>query len=368
MIVPLVDLKRQYCNIKDDVKDAIDQVLESQCFVLGPKVEEFESSMADYTNVKGAIGVSSGTDAILLALMAVGVSAGDEVITSAFTFGATVSTIQRLGAVPVFVDIDPGSYNINPDLIEGCINEKTKAIEPVHIYGQCADLDPVINLAEKYNLKVIEDSAQAAGAEYKGKKAGSVGDLGCFSFFPSKNLGAYGDGGMITTNSQEYIEKIKMLRVHGTKDRYYYTMVGINGRLDAIQAAVLNVKLKYLDLWCEMRRERALYYNKKFEGVPVEVPIIDKYNKHIFHQYVIRCKERDCLYDYLMERNVGCALYYPLPMHLQESLKCYGYKEGDLPETESAARETLALPMFPELTEDEQDYVVNTVKEFYSKK
>lgn len=367
MKVPLIDLKRQYNIIKNDIRIAIDEVLESQCFILGPKVEEFERSMANYSNVKGAIGVSSGTDAILLALMALGVGKGDEVITSAFTFGATVGSIQRLGAIPVFSDIDPETYNIDPDLIEDCISDKTKAIEPVHIYGQCADLDPIIDVAKKYGLKVIEDAAQAAGAEYKGNKAGSIGDLGCFSFFPSKNLGAYGDGGMVTSNSDDYIEKVRMLRVHGAKDKYYHSVVGINGRLDAIQAAVLNVKLKYLDKWCEIRRERAAYYDKKLNGLPIRLPETGRYNTHIFHQYVIRVKNRDELLDYLKRHDVGCGLYYPLPMHLQESLKSFGYKEGDLPETESAAKETLALPMFPELTEEEQDYVVNTIKSFYSK-
>ncbi|MGR3221082.1 MAG: DegT/DnrJ/EryC1/StrS family aminotransferase [Candidatus Anammoxibacter sp.] len=366
MQVPLINLKRQYSVIKDEIRGAIDEVIESQCFILGSKVEEFEMAMANYNDVKGAIGVSSGTDAILLALMALGVGEGDEVITSSFSFGATVGSIQRLGAVPVFVDIIPETYNINPDLIEKSISENTKAIEPVHIYGQCADLDPIVDVAEKYNLKVVEDAAQAVGAEYKGRKAGSIGDLGCFSFFPTKNLGAYGDGGMVTSNSDAYIEEVKTLRVHGSKDRYYYSKVGINGRLDAIQAAVLNVKLRYLDKWCDMRRERAAYYNEKLGDVPVELPEISKHSTHIFHQYVIRSKNRDELFAYLTEHEISCGLYYPLPLHLQESLKCFGYKDGDLPETERAAKETLALPIFPELTVEEQDYVVDTVKNFYS--
>ncbi|MGR3318089.1 MAG: DegT/DnrJ/EryC1/StrS family aminotransferase [Candidatus Anammoxibacter sp.] len=366
MKIPLIDLKRQYSVIKDEIRCAIDEVIESQCFILGPKVEEFETSMANYTNVRGAIGVSSGTDAILLALMALGIGQGDEVITSSFTFGATVSSIQRLGAIPVLVDIDPETYNINPDLIEKSISDKTKAIEPVHIYGQCADLDPIIDIAGKYKLKVVEDAAQAVGAEYKGRKAGSIGDLGCFSFFPSKNLGAYGDAGMVTSNSDAYIEDVKTLRVHGSKDRYYYSKVGINGRLDAIQAAVLNVKLKYLDKWCGMRRERAAYYNEQLNDLPVKLPEINKHNTHIFHQYVIRSKSRDKLFEYLKEHEISCGLYYPLPLHLQESLKCFGYKEGDLPETERAAKETIALPIFPELTIKEQDYVVDTIKDFYS--
>lgn len=367
MNVPLVDLKRQYITIKDEIKQAIEEVLESQSFILGPKVEEFEGLMAGYFKVKGAIGVSSGTDAILLALMGMGIGNGDEVITSSFTFGATVGSVQRVGATPVFVDIDPRTYNIAPYLIERHIGDKTKAIMPVHIYGQCAEMDTIMDIAKKHKLKVIEDAAQAGGAEYKGKKAGSMGDIGCFSFFPSKNLGAYGDAGMVTCNSDNYTEKIKMLRVHGSRRKYYHSEPGINGRLDAIQAAILIVKLRYLDKWCEMRKERASYYNKQLEGLPVTIPTISRDNTHIFHQYVIRAKDRDRLLRYLKEHNIGCGLYYPLPMHLQESLRYLGYKKGDLPETEKAANETLALPMFPELTEEEQDYVVAAIKVFYSK-
>lgn len=366
MNVPLVDLKRQYITIKEEIRQAIEEVLESQCFILGPKVEEFERLMAGYFKVKDAIGVSSGTDAILLALMGMGIGNGDEVITSAFTFGATVGSVQRVGAIPVFVDIDPATYNIAPYLIERHIGDKTKAIMPVHIYGQCAEMGPIMDIAKKYKLKVIEDAAQAAGAKYKGRNAGSIGDIGCFSFFPSKNLGAYGDGGMVTCNSDNYTEKIKMLRVHGSRTKYYHSEIGINGRLDAIQAAILIVKLKYLDKWCEMRRERAFYYNKQLEGLPVTIPTISRDNTHIFHQYVIRAKDRDQLLRYLQGHNIVCGLYYPLPMHLQESLRYLGYKKGDLPETEKAANETLALPMFPELTEEEQDYVVAAIKDFYS--
>ncbi len=368
MKVPLLDLKRQYSVIKDEIKVAINDTLESQCFILGPVVAEFERQMAEYTGSKGAVGVSSGTDALLLALMALGVGAGDEVITSAFTFGATVGTIQRLGGVPVFADIDPDTYNINPDDIEKRVTSKTKAIMPVHIYGQCADMDKISAIAEKHGLKIIEDSAQAAGSKYKGKKAGSLGDLSGYSFFPSKNLGAYGDAGMVTCNSEDYVEKLKVLRQHGAKEKYYHREIGINGRLDALQAAVLTVKLKYLDEWCDARRERAAYYTKKFEGASIKTPVIDKNNTHIFHQYVIRVKDRDGLFKRLGEKGVGSAMYYPQPMHLQESLKEFGFKEGDLPETESAANETLALPMFPELTESEQDYVVETVNDFYSGK
>lgn len=365
MNVPLIDLKRQFSTIKTEIKAAIDDVLESQCFILGPKVEEFEQKMTVYSNSVGAVGVSSGTDALLLSLMALGIGPGDEVLTSAFTFGATVGTIQRLGAVPVFADIDPETYNINVDLIEEKISGKTKVIMPVHIYGQCADMDPLITIAGKHNLKVIEDAAQAAGAEYKGRRAGSLADLGCYSFFPSKNLGAYGDAGMVTCSSAELVEKVKTLRVHGSKKKYYHIELGINGRLDAIQAAVLTVKLGYLDKWCSARKVHAAYYDKQLKDLPLSVPVISDFNSHIFHQYVIRVKDRDSLFDYLNKNNVGCGLYYPLPMHLQESLSSLGFKKGDLPETESAANETLALPMFPELTETEQDYVVEIIRKFY---
>ncbi len=366
MNVPLIDLKRQYLTIKDRVKSAIDEVLDSQCFILGPKVEEFEKRMAAYTHAGGAIGVSSGTDALLLSLMALGVGQGDEVVTSAFTFGATVGTIQRLGAIPVFADIEPGTYNINTDLIEEKISGKTRAIMPVHIYGQCADLDPIISLARKHNIKVVEDAAQAAGAEYKGRKAGSIGDLGCYSFFPSKNLGAYGDGGMVICCSDDLTEKVKTLRVHGAKKKYYHVELGINGRLDAIQAAILNVKLDFLDKWCEARVEKASYYNEQLKDTPLTLPVTTDYSTHIFHQYVVRADDRDKLFEYLKDNDVGCGLYYPLPMHLQESLSCFGFNKGDLPETEKAANETLALPIFPELRTDEQDYVVGIIKKFYS--
>lgn len=364
--VPLVDLKRQYHSIKEEVDSAIQDVLESQAFILGPQVREFENLFASYCNTKHAIGVSSGTDALLLALKSLGIGTGDEVITSPFTFFATVGSICNTGAKPVFVDIEPESFNIRPGLIEKCISKKTKAIIPVHIYGQCADMDPILEIAKKHNISVIEDSAQSIGAEYKDKKSGSIGDLGCFSFFPSKNLGGLGDGGMITCNSDELEELICMLRIHGGKPKNYYSIIGINGRLDTIQASVLIKKLGYIELWCEKRREKASYYTEKIKGLDLVTPEIMSFNKHVFHQYVIRTKERDRLMEHLTANNIGCAVHYPVPQHLQKCMAYLGYKEGDLPEAENAAKETVSLPIFPEITKEEQDYVINTINDFLS--
>jgi dTDP-4-amino-4,6-dideoxygalactose transaminase len=364
--VPLVDLKRQYHTIKEEVDSAIQDVLESQAFILGPQVKEFENLFASYCNTKHAIGVSSGTDALLLALKSLGIGDGDEVITSPFTFFATVGSICNTGANPVFVDIEPESFNIRPDLIEKCISKKTKAIIPVHLYGQCADMDPILEIAKKHDISVIEDSAQSIGAEYKDKKSGSIGDLGCFSFFPSKNLGGLGDGGMITCNSDELGELIYMLRIHGGKPKNYYSIIGINGRLDTIQASVLIKKLGHIELWCEKRREKASYYTEKMKGLDLVTPEIMSFNKHVFHQYVIRTKERDRLMEHLTANNIGCAVHYPVPQHLQKCLAYLGYKEGDLPEAERAAKETVSLPIFPEITKEEQDYVIDTINDFLS--
>ena len=362
--VPLVDLKRQYRSIKEEVDSAIQDVLETQAFILGPQVKEFESLFASYCNTKHAIGVSSGTDALLLALKSLGIGDGDEVITSPFTFFATVGSICNTGAKPVFADIEPESFNIRPDLIEKCISNKTKAIIPVHIYGQCADMDPILEIAKKHDIRVIEDSAQSIGAEYKDKKSGSIGDLGCFSFFPSKNLGGLGDGGMITCNSDDLEELIYTLRIHGGKPKNYYSIIGINGRLDTIQASVLIKKLGHIEPWCEKRREKASYYTERMKGLDLVTPEIMSFNKHVFHQYVIRTKERDRLMEHLTANNIGCAVHYPVPQHLQKCLAHLGYKEGDLPEAEGATREILSLPIFPEITKEEQDYVIDTIYDF----
>ena len=363
--VPLIDLKRQFHGIKEEINSAIQDVLESQAFILGPHVKEFEGLFASYCDTKHAIGVSSGTDALILALKSLGIGDGDEVITTPFTFFATAESICNVGAKPVFADIDPETYNIRPDSIEKNISKNTKAIIPVHLYGQCADMDPILEIAKKHDLRVIEDSAQAVGAEYKGKKAGSIGDLGCFSFFPSKNLGGMGDGGMVTCNSEELEELIHMLRIHGGRPKNYHAAIGINGRLDTIQASILIRKLGHLDDWCDKRRQKASYYTEKMKGLDLVTPKTMSFNKHVFHQYVIRVKERDGLMEHLKENNIGCAVYYPVPQHLQECLADLGYKEGDMPETEKAAEETLALPVFPEITEEEQDYVIEAVKDFF---
>lgn len=362
--VPLIDLRRQYQGIKDEIECAIEKVVESQTFILGPQVEEFEASIAAYCKAKHAIGVSSGTDALVLALKALGIGSGDEVITTPFTFFATVGSICNVGATPVFVDIDPDTYNISADLIRERITKRTKAIIPVHLYGQCADMEPILAIAEEYGLKVIEDAAQAIGAEYKKRKAGSMGDLGCFSFFPSKNLGGFGDGGLVTCNSDEIAEKIYMLRVHGGKTKNHYPLVGINGRLDTLQASILIVKLKYIDQWNKNRRQKAAYYMKQLEGLNVSLPKTKTFNSHVFHLFVIRLKTRDKLLKYFKEKNIDCAVHYPVPQHLQKCIEFLGYKEGDMPEAERAAREVVAIPNFPEITQSEQDYVIKALKVF----
>ena len=364
--VPLIGLKRQYSGMKEEIDSAVRVVLESQHFILGPQVKEFEELFASYCNTKHAIGVSSGTDALLLALKSLGIGDGDEVITSPFTFFATVGSICNTGARPVFVDIAPVSFNLQPDLIENCINENTKAILPVHLYGQCADMDQILDIAQKHGLKVIEDAAQSIGADYKNRKSGSMGDLGCFSFFPSKNLGGFGDGGMVTCNSDELAELVKMLRIHGGKPKNYYPTLGINGRLDTIQAAVLIKKLRYIDQWCEDRRQKASYYTERLQDLDLLTPKTIGFNKHVFHLYVIRVKERDKFMEHLQANNIDCAVHYPVPQHLQECVSYLGYKEGDMPEAEKASKEALSIPLFPEITREEQDYVIDTIRDFFS--
>ncbi|MFQ5964981.1 MAG: DegT/DnrJ/EryC1/StrS family aminotransferase [Candidatus Scalinduaceae bacterium] len=365
--VPLLDLSRQYYDIKEEIDSAIHDVIESQSFILGPQVKEFERLFASYCNTNHAIGVSSGSDALFLALKSLGIGNGDEVITSPFTFFATVGAICNAGAKPVFVDIDPESYNIRPDLIEKCISKNTKAIIPVHLYGQCADMEPILEIAKKHDIKVIEDAAQAIGAEYKDRKTGSMGDLGCFSFFPSKNLGAYGDGGMVTCNNDGLAELIYMLRIHGGKPKNYYPILGINGRLDTIQAAILIKKLSHIDAWGEQRRQKATYYTEKMVELDIITPKVIDFNRHVFHLYVIRVKERHKLMEHLRANNIDCAVHYPIPQHLQKCLAYLGYTEGDMPEAERAAKETLSLPIFPEITKEEQDFVINTIKDFFNK-
>ena len=373
MNVPLLDLKKQYSGIKDEIRAAIDEVLDSQRFISGPKVEELERKIADYCDVKHAIGVSSGTDALLVSLMALGIGQGDKVITTAYSFFSTAGVIARIGAVPVFVDIEPLTYNIDPVKLEKLLKkgDKYKAIIPVHLYGQCADMDSIMRLAEEYELKVIEDAAQAIGAKYRGRPAGTLGHTGCFSFFPSKNLGGYGDGGMVVTKDAGLAEKLKILRVHGAKPKYYHSLVGGNFRLDALQAAVLLVKLNYLNEWSKRRRENAETYNRLFQEAglteELKLPYSAPDNFHIFNQYIIRVPQRDSLKQFLKERGIATEIYYPVPLHLQECFSYLGGKKGDFPESERAAEETIALPIYPELTSAQQEYIVTRIGEFYGK-
>jgi dTDP-4-amino-4,6-dideoxygalactose transaminase len=408
MKVPLLDLKAQYQTIKHEMWEAVEEVLESQHFILGPKVEALEEAVAPYCGCQYAVGVSSGTDGLLIALMAAGIGSGHGVITTPFTFFATGGSIVRAGSRPFFVDIDPGTYNLDPMEVKAFAEAECRfesgaqrlvhresgmsirAIMPVHLYGQCADMDGILEIANKYGLVVVEDGAQAIGAEYPSihnevpLRAGSMGHFGCFSFFPSKNLGGYGDGGMVTTNDAETADRLKILRVHGSKPKYYHQLVGGNFRLDALQAAVLLVKLKYLDGWAAKRRQNAAYYHSLFQQsslvekgcvVPPravweessqETDAIPQLIGHIYNQYVIRAKERDELRAYLNGQDIGTEIYYPLALHQQQCFVELGYKAGDFAESETAAAETLALPVYPELDQPQQDYVVEKISSFYA--
>jgi len=405
MNVPILDLKRQYQAIKPEVDAAIERVLVSGRFILGPEVETFEQEIAKYCGVNHAIGVASGTDALLLSLRALGIGPGDKVILPSFTFFATAGVVHNVGATPVFVDIDPKTYNIDSSEVkrllatDHLLPTEIKAIIPVHLYGQMADMDPIMEIASEYDLGVVEDAAQAIGASYRSRSledspratghklfsepdvaspqatshsplahsAGSIGDLGCFSFFPTKNLGAYGDGGMVITNDDELAERVRILRAHGSKLKYYHQLVGVNSRLDAIQAAILRVKLTHLSKWTAARQRVADRYEELLRGVDgAETPYRAPDRSHIFHQYTIRVKNgrRDALQQHLKKHGIGTSIYYPLPLHLQECFQDLGYKEGNLPISEEASREVLSLPMFPELTEDEQDYLVRAIRVF----
>lgn len=414
MNVPILDLKRQYQAIKPEVDAAIERVLVSGRFILGPEVETFEQEIAKYCGVNHAIGVASGTDALLLSLRALGIGPGDKVILPSFTFFATAGAVVNVGAEPVFADIDPKTFNLDPAdvrriLVEdseprttnNALRTSIKAVIPVHLYGQMADMDPIMEIASEYDLGVVEDAAQAIGAEYRttsepvassqlrvartgastsqlaspqatdhkpqAYKAGSLGNLGCFSFFPTKNLGAYGDAGMVITDDDELAERVRMLRVHGSKLKYYHQMVGINSRLDALQAAILRVKLPHLAQWTAARQRIADRYDELLGGIDgIEPPDRASDRTHIFHQYTIRVKngQRDALKQHLKEQGIGTSIYYPLPLHLQECFQEFGYHKGDLPQSELAGKEVLSLPVFPELTEEEQDYVVQAVKAF----
>lgn len=364
MPVPLLDLKRQYTELQQEMDAAVLKVLDHGGFILGPEVKELEAQIAKLCQVPLARGVASGTDALLLALFAAGVKPGDEVITTNFSFFATAGVVARLGAKPVFVDIEPDSYNIDPKLVEAEITPKTKVIMPVHLYGQIADMDPIMEVAKKHNLTVIEDAAQAIGAEYKNMPAGSIGDYGCFSFYPSKNLGAGGDGGMIVSKHQSHEEMLTILRNHGAKPKYYHKIIGFNSRLATVQAAMLLVKLTHLRKWSEKRIEHAKLYDKEFAGLSTvkTPPVMDYSTFHIYNQYTIAVPNRDELMEKLKEKQIGFEIYYPVPFHIQE---CFGYLNYDpeaLPVSTQAAREVISLPIFPELTQQEQNEVIETVK------
>jgi dTDP-4-amino-4,6-dideoxygalactose transaminase len=378
MKVPFFDLAVQFKSIENEIKSALDEVFQNQQFIMGPKVQALEEAIAQYCQTRYAIGVASGSDALLLSLMALDIKAGDEVLLPPFTFFATAGSVSRLGATPVFVDIDRETFNIDPLKIEEKITARTKAILPVHLFGQCADMDPLLEIAKEKRLFVIEDAAQALGAEYKpkvgseGRRAGQIGDLGCFSFYPTKNLGAFGDAGMVVTDNPLLAEKVRLLRVHGSQPKYFHKAIGVNSRLDTIQAAILLVKFKYLEKWTAERQRKAERYQQLFEDLLSSVkgfklPTVQYQNRHIFHQYVIRVPERDRLKQFLAEEGIGTDIYYPVPLHLQECYSFLNYRRGDLPVSEKVSEEVLALPIYPELTEDQQSVIVNRIKAFCNK-
>lgn len=376
MHVPFIDLKQQYAGIKEQVLQVTSELFDSQMFILGPHVETLEKELAAYCGTQYAVGVSSGSDALLAALMAAGIQAGDRVLTTPFTFFATAGAIVRLGAWPVFVDIEAGTCNLDPQLLEATIQalpkaerRTLKAIIPVHLYGQCADMDPILEIAKRYELKVIEDAAQAIGAEYRGRRAGSLGDMACFSFFPTKNLGAFGDGGMITTSSAELYDRLRLLRVHGSRSRYYHQLVGANFRLDALQAAILLVKRPFLDQWIAQRQAHAARYTERLEAAGLTsrltLPKVCE-DRHVFHQFVIQVPgRRDDLRDFLEKAGVHTEVYYPLPLHLQPCFAALKQTSGAFPVAEQVARRCLALPVFPELTSAQQDWVITQIQAFF---
>jgi dTDP-4-amino-4,6-dideoxygalactose transaminase len=369
MKVPLLDLEAHHRALRNELHAAALRVIDSQQFVLGPEVKALEDEIRDYTHARHAVSCASGSDALLLALMALDIKSGDEVITTPYSFFATAAAIARLGARPVFVDVDPATYNIAPDRIEAAITRRTRAIMPVHLYGQCAEMQAIMEIADRHAVPVIEDAAQAIGARDEERQAGTMGAIGCFSFYPSKNLGAMGDAGMLTVNDDELARRLRLLRVHGSEVKYYHSMIGINSRLDSLQAAILRVKLPHLDKWSDARRANAERYDQLFEdaGLMEELglPRVRAHTRHIFNQYVIRAGERrDALTRHLKQNEVGTDIYYPVPLHMQECFGYLGHEEGDFPEAERAARETLALPIYPELSVEQQSYVVETIRSF----
>jgi len=366
MNVPFLNLKIQYDSIKDEINNAIQDVINKTAFAGGPFVSEFEENFKKYCQTKFAIGNANGTDALWLPLIALGVGPGDEVITTPNTFVATVEAIILSGAKPVFVDVVDGTYSMDPKLLQKAITKKTKAIIPVHIFGQVCDMDPILETAKKHNLYVIEDACQAHGAEYKGKRAGSMGNAAAFSFYPGKNLGAYGEAGATVTNDEKIAEKMKIFRDHGQGQKYYHDMFGWNARMDGIQGAILNVKLKHLDKWNEGRRKNAALYNKQLSGIDkIKMPIEASYSKHVYHIYAIRYKERDKMMDFLKDKGIGVGIHYPVPVHLQKAYKNLGYKKGDFPVAEKSADEFVSLPMFSELTEEQINYTTEQVNAYF---
>jgi dTDP-4-amino-4,6-dideoxygalactose transaminase len=366
---PFFDLQAQFATIRDEVLQAVEAVLDSQQFILGQQVDLFEQELASFVDVPFAVGCASGTDALYLALLAQGVGPGDEVITTPFTFIATAGSIARTGATPVFVDIRPDTFNIDSDLIEQSVTKKTRTILPVHLFGLAADLRPILQIAARYELAVVEDAAQAIGATYHGQKVGSIGHFGCFSFFPSKNLGCAGDGGMVTARDRGMADRLRLLRAQGSRAKYHSEILGTNSRLDTLQAAILRVKLRYLDIWTRARQKRATVYQQLFKdhNLPdvITRPCPPSHCGHVFNQFVIRCADRDSLRTYLQQQGVPTGIYYPEPVHLQPALSYLGYEAGSMPEAEAACEETLALPIYPELQPEDQERVVGAIAEFY---
>jgi dTDP-4-amino-4,6-dideoxygalactose transaminase len=364
-----LDLGLQFEQIRDEVMHAVTNVLETQRFVLGPEVEQLEAEISDYVGCRFAVSCASGTDALMLALMAAGVKSGDEIITTPFTFVATASAIVRAGATPVFTDIDPQSYNLAPESVAQAITPRTRAIIPVHLFGLPAQMETIMDLAESHGLTVIEDAAQAIGATHRGRKVGTIGAMGCFSFFPSKNLGGAGDGGIITTNNPDHADRLRLLRVHGSRQKYQYEILGTNSRLDALQAAILRVKLRHLNDWTERRRRNAARYRRLFADSRVAnnlmLPTEPDGIRHVYNQFTVSCAGRDHLREYLHREGIPSEIYYPYPLHLQPAFAYLGYKKGSLRNAEAAAREVLSLPIYPELTEDQQQIIVNAITRFF---
>ncbi len=369
MNVPLLDLKAQFQSIRQELLASIEEVCDDQGFVLGPRVERFEESLGKYAGTAHAVGVASGSDALLLSLMAVGVKPGDEVITTPFTFFSTAGVISRLQAIPVFVDIRPDTFNLDPVHLADNITNRTKAVIPVHLFGQCADMEAIAQIATPRGIPIIEDACQAIGAARNGVRAGGFGATGCFSFFPSKNLGGFGDGGMVTTHDPEVANQLRALRVHGSRSDYHHHLIGMNSRLDALQAEVLQVKLTYLEQWTEKRRSNAQAYHQLFDQAGlldrISEPAVDQVNYHVYNQYTIRTMQRDQLSTYLTEQGIGNKIYYPVPLHLQECYQVLGYQNGQLPVAEQAAQEVLSLPIYPELAPEHMEYVVQSIRKFF---